>query len=66
MKYTALGESLVTNIVSLHAIFVTSIPISGWIKETAWVYMVVKPQHTGCITIYTPIINGYVMQSKIY
>ena len=44
----------------------TSIPLQGRIKETAQVYMVVKPQCAGCITSYTPIINGYKMQSKIY
>ena len=43
-----------------------SIPVRGHIKETAWVYMVVKPQRAGCITSYTPVVNGYMMQSKIY
>ena len=36
-----------------------SIPLCGKIKETARVYMVVKPQRAGCITSYTPIVNGY-------
>ena len=43
-----------------------SISMRGQTKETTRVYMIVKPQLTGCITSYTPIINGYMMQSKIY
>ena len=36
---------------------VISIPVHGQIKETAQVHMV---------TAYTSVVNGYVMQSKIY
>ena len=51
---------------SLFRILINSIPVCGWIKETAKVYMVVIPQHAGSITSYTPIVNGYMTQSKIY
>ena len=40
-----------------------SIPVCGHIKEAARVYMVVKP---GVELPYTFIVNGYMMQSKIY
>ena len=43
-----------------------SILVHDWIKETARVFVLVKPQLTGCITTYTPVVNGYTMQSKIY
>ena len=38
-----------------------------WVdKETARMYMTVKPQCIGCITIYTLVFNGCMMQIKIY
>ena len=39
-----------------------SIPVRGRIKETARVYMIVKPQRAGWITSYTPVVSGYMMQ----
>ena len=41
----------------------TSILVCRWIKETTQVFIEVKPQHA---EPYTPIVNGYVTQSKIY
>ena len=41
-------------------------PVHGWIKETTQVYMVVKPQRAGCITSYTPVVNGYMQLYTCY
>ena len=47
-------------------IYLTTILVCGWIKETSRVYMVVKPQRMVCINSCTPVVNGYMMQSKMY
>ena len=42
---------------------ITCIPVHGRIKETARVDNLVIPQHAGWITSYSPVVNGYMIQT---